>query len=89
MKFFSEVRNLAAKHGRVCVQASRALEATRKQNGQGQQSVSSHRGGRKVRSGHQLLLRIAMVEPAKPAVRASPPRVVGRNGGGGSNERVD
>ena len=31
MKFFSEVRNLAAKHGRVCVQASGALEATRKQ----------------------------------------------------------
>ena len=38
---------LAVQHGRVCVQASGALQATTKQNGQGSQSVSSHRGGRK------------------------------------------
>ena len=88
MKFFSEVRNLAAKHGRVCVQASRALEATSKQDGQGRQSTRWSRPTVKVGSGNPLLLRLAMVEPAKPAVRASPPRVVGRNGGGAANERV-
>ena len=88
MKFFSEVRNLAAKHGRVCVQASRALEATSKQDGQGRQSTRWSRPTVKVGSGNPLLLRLAMVEPAKPAVRASPPRGVGRNGGGAANERV-
>ena len=87
MKFFSEVRNLAAKHGRVCVQASRALEATSKQDGQGRQSTRWSRPTVKVGSGNPLLLRLAMVEPAKPAVRASPPRVVGRNGGGGGKRK--
>ena len=41
IKFFNEGgRILAVQHGRVCVQASRALQATMKQNGRGQQSQS-------------------------------------------------
>ena len=88
MKFFSEVRNLAAKHGRVCVQASRALEATSKQDGQGRQSTRWSRPTVKVGSGNPLLLRLAMVGPAGAAARCPLLRGACARAGGATKERT-
>ena len=52
------------------------------QNHKASQSILTAVGLASLQPRAVALLRMAMVEPTKPAVRASPPRVVGRNGGG-------
>ena len=86
MNFFTEVRILAANHGRGVGQASGALQATRKQNSQGQQSISSLRGVKLVGSGHQLLLCFEERGPAGAAARYPLLREACARAGGSTKE---